>query len=113
MEQPLNKPTDAVLPYAAAIPLAWCAGLVIAEGISCGGTGVVVALFLGGLAALVPTIIAILIAALALSVWKGPFPVRAWQIVCCILALGSALLGAWLVVDNTTFHPASGCQFYV
>ena len=81
--------------------------------ISCGWTGVVVALFLGGLAALVPTIIAILIAALALSIWKGALPVRPWQITCCVLAVGAALFGAELVLANTSFHDPAACQFYV
>jgi hypothetical protein len=58
-------------------------------------------------------IIAILIAALALSIWRDRLRVRAWQIGCCIVAIASAAFGIALFAGTGGFHHQSSCDFSV
>ncbi len=99
--QHAKKPWAVALSSAAAVPVAAYIVLIVSNAARC---GVGYATFIGVFAAMLAVpglILAIVIAATALVLWRGErFALRRWLGVCAVLALAAAAIGLVPVVSG-------------
>ena len=96
-----SKPWAAAGLAAVAVPGAGYAALILVDAFRCPPSYAVVVEIITGFVALVLAAFGLGVAALAVGFWHGDFPLRSWRIACGVLALGTVIAAAALVLNPT------------
>ncbi len=108
MMQSRSKPWAAAGGAAVAVPAAGYAALLLVDALRCSPNHAMFMAFFAAFAALPLAALGLGVAALAVGLWRGEFPLRGWRIGCCVLALGAVTAAAAFGLHD--LHDPSFCR---
>lgn len=106
--QPLErKPWAATLVPAGCIPVVWLVAYCLADAVRCGTAHAQFVALVGACYITIVVAGLVLIAAIVLNAWLGPFPLRWWQRACGLLAIAAPIAGVFMGLDR--MHDPAVC----